>query len=500
MFINNKTVALGALIIPASLCAQQQERPNILIIQCDHLSQRVIDRYGETIGLTPVIDSLANTGVVFQDAYVACPLSQPSRAGLWSGTLPHINGVRSNSAEPINALVSEDIPTLGELFTAAGYDAVHFGKTHDMGSLRGFDHTAVVAETFDDLNYPVNQDSFRDVVTTRNVVNYLSNKKASDAPFICIADMINPHNICGYVGAFQGEYIDESSVPAIYGDLPELPANFEIEDWEALPLPLQYLCCTHSRLTQAAHWSPLQYRHYVAAFRYYCKMVCAQLEEIMAALHSTSAGENTIIVLTADHGDGMASHHMVSKHASFYEEMTNVPFIISGANIKSQKENVGGLASVTLDLLPTLCGLAGIDTPADKTGVDWSPLLTGRGKVKSPDYVVSQWHTEYEYAITPGRMIRTRDYKYVHYLEGDGEQLFDLRRDKGEMHNLAKDPKYSKVLAKHRKLLKDHVEASADDYFTLKVEVDPRCRAHEVGYHNHVGEDNARSYSRERER
>ncbi len=484
--IIKKISTLSTVIAPLSLLAQSHEQPNILIIQCDQLTKRIIESYGQNSGITPSIDSVARTGVVFNNAYVTSPLSQPSRASLWTGEYPHKTGVISNSAAPINPYISEDIVTLGELFVDAGYRAVHFGKTHDMGTLRGFEVAPVSAQTITDPIYPLNQDSYRDVVTTAQTVEFLSSQTTSDRPFICVADLINPHNICGYVGAYEGEYRDSLSVPAYFGELPELPANFKVENWESLPIPIQYLCCTHRRLSQSATWTPLQYQHYLAAYNHYCSMVSKQIDQIIAALHSTTAGENTIIVIMADHGDSLASHQMVSKHLSFYEEVTNVPFIVSGVGIAQRDELVEELASVSLDLLPTLCSLAGIEIPESKIGVNWAPLLRGERAVRGHDYVVSQWHTEYEYTVSPGRMLRTKDYKYIHYLEGNGEELYDMQSDRGEMNNLASDKKSQKILKEHRKLLKIYTAEHNDNYFELEVKVDPRHRAHEPGYHNHV--------------
>ena len=155
------------------IAAQAQEKPNFLIIQCDHLTQRVVGAYGHTQDCTLPIDEVASRGVIFSNAYVGCPLSQPSRAALWSGMMPHQTNVRSNSSEPINTPIPENVPTLGSLFSENGYEAVHFGKTHDMGSLRGFKHKEPVAKPFTDPEFPVNNDSFLDVGTCEDVVSYL---------------------------------------------------------------------------------------------------------------------------------------------------------------------------------------------------------------------------------------------------------------------------------------------------------------------------------------
>ena len=459
-----------------------QEKPNFLIIQCDHLTQRVVGAYGETKGCTPAIDQVASQGVIFANAYVGCPLSQPSRAALWSGMMPHQTNVRSNSDEHINPRLSENTQTLGSLFSESGYDAVHFGKTHDMGSLRGFKHKDPVPRPFIDPEFPVNNDSFLDVGTCEDAVTYLSNPPKE--PFICITDFQNPHNICGYVGENKGEHTDKP----ITGSLPELPANFEVEDWNNVPTPVQYICCSHRRMTQAAHWSEENYRHYIAAFQHYTKMVSKQIDSVLKALYSTPAGKNTIVVIMADHGDGMASHRMVTKQISFYEEVTNVPFIFAGPGIKHRKKPIDGiLTQPTIDLLPTLCELAGIKIPDDKLGISLAPTLKGEKQPRKHPYAVSEWHSEYEVIVTPGRMIRGPRYKYTHYLECGDEELYDLRKDPGERNNLARNPQYTKILVEHREMLDDYIKRTKDDYRSLKADADKRWRSHTPGYPNHEG-------------
>lgn len=463
------------------VAVQAQEKPNFLIIQCDHLTQRVVGAYGHTKGCTDPIDEVASRGVVFSNAYVGCPLSQPSRAALWSGLMPHQTNVRSNSAEPTNQPLPSHVPTLGSVFSENGYDAVHFGKTHDMGALRGFTHKEPVAKPFTDPEFPVNNDSFLDVGTCEDAVAYLSNPPQQ--PFICVADFQNPHNICGFVGANEGK-----QALSFKGELPPLPDNFDVEDWSNVPVPVQYICCTHRRMTQASHWTDEQYRQYIAAFQHYTKMVSKQITQVLDALYSTPAGKNTIIVFMADHGDGMASHRMVTKHISFYDEMTNIPFIFAGPGIKQQKKPVDQfLTQPTIDLLPTLCDLAGIAMPADKAGISLAPTLKGDKQEKTHPYVVSEWHTEYGYITTPGRMVRGPRYKYTHYLEGNGEELYDMKKDPGEKVNLAKNPKYAKILAEHRAMLDDYIVRSKDDYRSLKVDTDARSRQHAPGYPHHEG-------------
>lgn len=480
-FFFTSVIATGFTLQTA--VGQQQQRPNILIIQCDQLTQRVIGAYGNTQSkVTPTIDLIAKQGIRFTNSYIGCPLCQPSRAALWTGLMPHQANVRSNGLKYFDPLVPDTVVTLGQLFSEAGYETIHFGKTHDRGALRGFKQIESKPEIFYNPLFPLNGDSFIDRGTCNDAVKFLENPP--EKPFICVVDFTNPHNICGYVGENAGAHEDK---PLPF-DLPELPDNFEVKNWESLPLPIQYICCSHRRMMQASHWNKTNYRHYLAAYNYYCKLVDDDITKVWTALKSTSANENTIIILLSDHGDGMTSHRMVTKQVSFYDEMTKVPFIVSGKGIKHQEDAIKNiLISPTIDLLPTLCELSGIASPAYKQGISLAPILKGEKMKKTHEYVASEWHTEWGFTIEPGRMIRTLKFKYTNYIEGNGEELYDMINDPGEMENLAGNGKYRQVLNKHRDLLENYIKSTNDDYHSLEIKVDPRWRSHKLGYPNHEG-------------
>ena len=111
---------------------------DILLIQVDQLYSRALKAYGG-YSVTPVIDDLCSRGVVFENCFCQFPLCQPSRASLWSGMYPHKTDVLSNGRKWKVQNFGTRYKTLGEIFREAGYKAVHFGKCHDAGTLRGFD-------------------------------------------------------------------------------------------------------------------------------------------------------------------------------------------------------------------------------------------------------------------------------------------------------------------------------------------------------------------------
>ncbi|RLB13514.1 MAG: sulfatase [Deltaproteobacteria bacterium] len=476
------SLAVASQIARGQEGAWPPERPNILIIITDQLAQQAVGAYGDRWAQTPNIDSLAAKGVRFSKAYTNCPLCQPSRASFWTGRLIHETGVDSNGMNYPVPTLPESLPTLGAIFAAGGYETVHFGKQHDAGSLRGFKRVKsqeVELETHP--AWPVNYDSKQDPYTAEKCVEFL--KQPHKKPFLAVASLNNPHNICGWVEANAG--VHEDIKPPV--DLPPLPDNFEIDDLQNRPLPIQYLCCSHRRLAQASRWNETNYRHYLAAYYHYLSLADAQIGRILDALDSTPEARKTLVVFFSDHGDGMASHRMVTKQVSFYEETTRIPFIFAGWGVKKKGKLIQEPLVSLLDLLPTLCDYAGLPVPEGLHGESLVPWLEGERPEKRAEYVVSQWQTEWGYTVSPGRMIRTDRYKYTRYLEGDGEELYDLENDPGEKRNLIKDPEYAVALREHRALLEQHIEKTADPFFNLTVKADKRWRSHPLGYWNHRG-------------
>ncbi|MBT7304761.1 MAG: DUF4976 domain-containing protein, partial [Victivallales bacterium] len=176
-------------------------------------------------------------------------------------------------------------------------------------------------------------------------------------------------------------------------------------------------------------------------------------------------------------------HRMVTKQVSLYDETTRVPFMVAGPGI--EPGDCSALIS-QLDLFPTLCELTGVEGPAGLWGQSLRPLLADADGDAHP-YVVSEWHTEWGFTISPGRMVRTARYKYTRYLEGEGEELFDLLADPGETRTLIHDPAHQNALAEHRSILERHLAETEDPFLSHSWKADPRWRSHALGYPHHCG-------------
>ncbi|NJK91232.1 MAG: sulfatase-like hydrolase/transferase [Blastochloris sp.] len=455
---------------------------NILLIICDQLSAQALSAYGNTDSRTPHLDALMARGTRFATAFSNCPLCMPSRASFWTGRYPHQTGVLSNGREFPVTPISSDVPTLGSIFFAAGYQTVHFGKCHDAGTLRGFDcaEIARVPVEATDPTLPVNYDTEQDRDATNKIITWLARDESR--PFFAVADLNNPHDICNWIGRFEHD-----PIPPISDPLPALPTNLHRAEgeFERLPLPVQYLCCAHNRQAQIAEWDEHKIRHYLRAYLHYVSRADAEIGRILAALNARADAAETLIVFMADHGDSMGGRWMATKHCTFYEETVRVPLVFAGPGIAGSGRVAEGLVSL-LDLFPTLCDYAGLPIPPGLGGASLLPQL--RGEVVAPrEYVAAEWHTEWGFTIEPGRMIRTPHHKYTHYLESNGEELYDLHSDPGELRNLATDPAHITVLETHRQILREHAARTGDGYFNLTWKAAPRWRSHTPGYRHHRG-------------
>ena len=455
---------------------------NILIFITDQLTWRALPCYGGEYARTPNIDSISEDSVMFDRCYTPCPLCQPARASFWSGRYPHEIDVLSNGRNWPVSPVPHDVPTLGETFKKAGYNTYHFGKRHDSDALRGFDCAPELEIEIPNENeaFPFNSDTYRDVYTTEKSVEFLNNYDF-EKPLLMVSDFINPHNICRWVGDNAGVHEDKDGGY----ELPPLPENFDFDDIENRPKAVQYICCTHIRQAQTSGWTPKNYQNYLSAYYYYLEMVDKQIGQILDALKKRNKEDETLVIFMSDHGDSMVARGRVTKQVDFYEEVSRVPFIFKGKDLASKGKHIDDLASL-LDLYPTLCGYAGIEIPKGLRGRDLSDLLFDK-KIPKREFVASEWHTEWGYTVSPGRMIRNDRFKYTYYIEDKGEELYDLAQDPYEKVNLAKNPQYIRELNNMRKLLSKHLEETKDNFMELSWKADEKWRTHKLGYQNHEG-------------
>jgi choline-sulfatase len=409
----------------------------------DQLTARALPAYGNRIAKTPHIDALADGGVVFDSFYCNSPLCAPSRFSMLSGRQISAIGAYDNAAE-----FPAQVPTFAHYLRRAGYRTVLSGKMHFCGAdqLHGFEERLTTDiypadfgwtpdwtrfderpswyHTMDSVTQAgpctrTNQIDFDDDVVFQARQKLFDMARTKDGrPFCMVASMTHPHD--PYV--IPQRYWDRYSKVDI--DAPRV--SMAADELDPHSRRLRHVCGL-----DLAEVSEAQIRAARRAYYGAVSYVDDQVGTLLAALADARFAENTIVLLIADHGDMLGERGLWYK-MSFFEPACRIPLIVH-APARFGPRRVANSASL-VDLLPTLCELAGA-TPADyATPLDGKSLVPQLAGDAGRDEVIGEYLAEG--AIAPLVMIKRGRYKFVHS-PADPDQLYDLLADPDEVRNLA---------------------------------------------------------------
>ena len=444
-------VRIGCLAVSfcVSLTSSAEDRPpNIVLIITDQQHADMMSCAGNKWLNTPAMDRLAREGIRFTKAYVTNPVCVPSRISMATGVMAGRLGVLNNGD---TASVPPEVEnhSLGKLLKRAGYDTFYGGKTHMCDELNppgaGYD------EYFRDS---------RDALPAA-CIDFIERKR--DRPFFAVASFINPHDICFAFSAYKGKPVPgKQSVEHLYRQaselsaeqLPPLPSNFRIPELEPDAIELYSKA---NAVTPAGTMRRIYDERQWQLYRWiYCRLteqVDQHIGRLLDALERNELEEETLVIFTSDHGDMDACHRLASK-GRFYDQSVRVPFLMRYKGKIASKVDTN-LVSSGLDLLPTVCDYAGLEVPDGLSGKSLRPLTVSNHVDRWRDYLVTENHT--------GRMVRSTDFKYCVYREGElRESLVDMRHDPGEMQNLVTAPEYERTLDQHRRYLQRWIRTTDD--------------------------------------
>ncbi len=428
-FLAAGAASLGALAARGAPAVAKQRPPNFLTIVCDQLGLDAIAAHGCPDVHTPHIDRLVARGVSFAESHSTNPVCSPARSSIFTGRMPSETGVISNT-RPIH----RSVPNMGQWLGPRGYDPVYCGKWHLPGG-----YPAEI-EGFSVLPVGGGQGDIVDHLCARSCEAWLKSRTGSK-PFALVASLLQPHDICYW--AIRGRQLVPETLPfpQLADRLPELPPNHKARP----PAPAGLDRCIYKG------FSDDQWRYYIYVYYRMVEMVDADIGRILDALDDTGLADDTIVALTADHGEGRGRHSHVQKWYP-YDEGVKVPLIVScPKRIQAGARDASHLVS-GLDVMSTVCDYAGVPAPPDARGRSLRPLLEGK-PVAWREAVFSDHHLRPDRSASLGHMVRTARYKFVEY-EGDPVvQLFDMQADPWEKRNLYRDARYADEIAAHRKLL-----------------------------------------------
>jgi arylsulfatase A-like enzyme len=426
--------------------AQAADRPDVIIVLTDQQRADAFGAAGAADLRTPAMDRLARQGVVFTRAFTATPQCSPSRAALLTGLYPHRTGVMGNTGggggrpglQPagMSGPLGRIVPTLGNTFAAAGYETAYFGKWH-LGGTPG------------DYGFETHDSTIADSTLASTVVAFVKNRAGNLArrPLLLIVSWINPHDIYGVLDAAAP---DARALAAV-----RLPANL-VDDLRAKPFPQRhYLEEDQGRPFLRA--DEATWRRYRAFYNALVEIVDREIGTVLAAFEQ--GGAAPITVFSTDHGDLGGAHGLPYKGPAMYEELVRVPLVITWPG-KIRPGRSEALVSL-IDLLPTLCDLAGVAAPDRVDGLSLRAILEQR-TAKIRDTIFGEYYGKQSWRV-PIRMVRTARWKYVRYRSYD-EELYDLAADPGELRNLARAPKAASERTRLARELDDWIVRTADPF------------------------------------
>lgn len=425
--------AVVAVLCPG-LAEAEDRRPNVLFLLTDDQRADTIHALGNPAIETPNLDRLAESGLVFDNAYcmgsTIGAVCLPSRAMLLTGR----SLFRLKAGGDPHYDVSFPLALRG-----AGYDTYHHGKSgntpHAVQS--DFEHNRYLDNDEAERRSGQPGKSIADAA-----VEFLAGRD-SKRPFFMYLAFANPHDPRIAAPEWRDRY-DETALP--------LPANY-------LPLhPFDNGEMT-IRDERLAAWPRSEAEIHRHLADYYATITCldAQIGRVLDALRESGEFDNTLIVFSSDQGIALGSHGLMGKQ-NLYDDSMAPPLIVAGPGIRP-----GHSAALVylFDIFPTVCELVGIDAPEGIEGRSFAGVV--RGEVEHARKAVLLAYRDVQ------RAVREKHWKLIRYPQVDQTQLFDLEHDPDELRNLAGDPDEAERVERMLALLAAMQQESGD---TAPLKVD----------------------------
>ena len=429
-------------------------RPNVLFVLCDDLRWDSLGCTGHPHLKTPHIDRLAGEGVLFENAFCTTSLCSPSRASILSGLYAHAHGVTNNFTEFPTAMAS-----FPGLLHEAGYETAYIGKWH-MGENNddkrpGFDYFVTHKGQGKYYDTEFNLDGQRREVVpgyyTTVVTDMASRwlKQPRTKPWLMMLGHKAPHSFYTAEEKYRHAF-DNVAVkyPATAFQLETKPKWIKerLPTWHGIHGPLFEW---RKKFPDDRPEAVADFANMIRAYWSTILSVDDSLGRLMDQLKESGQLDNTIVVFMGDNGLLNGEHGMVDKR-TMNEPSIRIPLIVRypALNSPDRPRRVTRMV-LTEDMAPSILELCGLGVPAGLQGRSWKQLVQSGDSAWRRSFL---YHYNYEkqFPYTPNiRGVRTDDWKYAHYPHGDGQpdrhlaELYDLKHDPDERHNLIADPRHA---------------------------------------------------------
>jgi arylsulfatase A-like enzyme len=470
--------------------APSGDRPNIVFFSFDDLNDW-INPLGYNQAITPNLNRLAESGIVFTNAHAPGVYCAPSRTAIFSGLQASTTGCYTDE---IFFYDYPDLVSLQMAFKQGGYNTWGAGKLfhHRAGfvDLRGWNEFFARSSEIKELGYEMGSrgsdmpypdpfpyspyyrktgkdfigggflewgpipDSLEDqmiaVQRTKWVCDLL--RQSHDSPFFIGLGLYIPH-YPNYAPQKYFDMYDLSQIQVPYlkkDDLDDLPEGIRNQMTNRRKMHLEVLEDIDA------------YRDAVRAYLAATSYADAMLGRVLDAIEEGGHADNTIVIVWSDQGYHLGEKGQWGKH-TLWKHTTRVPLIIAGKDVpgNSRVNATVGL----IDLYPTLIDLCRLPEQHAMDGISLAPVLKDPGSAVDRDLLIPY--------IEPGAFaVVNENWRYIHYHD-NSEELYNVKADPDEWYNLADDVKYRAVIEELRRSVPEfHPGATPRKNLNLVIEGD----------------------------
>ena len=384
--------------------AHEGEDVNIVLISIDSLRADHLSTYGYSRKTSPNIDQLADEGVVFSDAYSVTSWTLPAHLSMLTSLYPLSHGVFTDRAR-----LDENRRILPEVLKEEGYATAAFVSAPYLNSRFGFKQGF---DVYDDL-----------------LSSEAASRKAAGQVGDALGMVTSPKLTQAIDDWLQGHYQEKFFLFLHYFDVhfdyvPPAPYDTMFDpDYTGTIDGRGFL----SNPAIKPDMEPRDLHHILALYDGEIAFTDEYIGKFLSSLKKLGVYDKTLIVLTSDHGDEFFEHGRKGHRATLYDEVLRVPFIIKFPGLWKGGEKSNDVVSI-VDIMPTVLGYLGVDSPEEVQGRNLLPLLNGERR--GNDAIV--------YAELMNKQVaaRSKSLKLSHRLNFPKAEFYDLLKDPGEQDNL----------------------------------------------------------------
>jgi arylsulfatase A-like enzyme len=494
-----------------------QQRPNIIYIMSDDHDADAISAYNKKLISTPNIDRIASEGILFTRCFVGNSICSPARATLLTGQHSHKNGVRDNFTR-----FDSSKTTMPKLLQQAGYQTAMIGKWHLHSYPTGFDYWKILPGQglyYEPRLISMNGDTntyhgYASDVITDEAINWLKNRD-KNKPFVLLLHHKAPHRTflpsLKYIEQFHNKKITEPSTlyadtaghgsawriqtmsilevmklcsdlkvdPKFLMDIPWLkPDSIEIAYYNTImnriPQPerdkIKEIYGERGKLLQQLRpkgkellkW---KYQWYMQDYLACVASVDENVGRVLKYLDDNNLTKKTLLIYTSDQGFYLGENGWFDKRFMYDVSMQTPLLMRWSGHIKPK--TVSGAMAQNIDFAPTFLNAAGAEIPGWMQGLSLLPVITGKKKSLDRHYLYYHYYEfSSDHTVIPHLGIRGERYKLIYFYTVNEWELYDLKTDPSEQHNLIHSTSYQKIflqmkeeLVKLRILYDDHETA-----------------------------------------